>query len=347
VSHVSPIRVAILGLGEHMQENLLPMLQVADGVQMVAMCCRTEEKAQRLEQRYNVRAYAGSWETCLDSIAADAIVVAGPPHLHVAVARYALLRGLHAFIEKPPAEHPSQLRELAAIEAATEARCTIFVDYNFRFGTVYRQTRAIVERYGPIQYAKLRFLTAKPRSSMWNMSLVRSYLYSVGVHPVEMALDLFGPPRCVTSGITLFANGRFALQVGLDFSRGARADLDLGNYWNKFETSTEFVTGAGILGVVKDHRDARFVGEGIANIRDESIGGKAHVEYSLPVARGGMDAAGYANAFHSFCHSVRHGTPSESPLKNSLPVLEVLERIAADCEDGVAKAGREKRGPSE
>ena len=328
----SRIRVGVIGLGEQMQENLLPGLQSVGGVDVVAVCCRHEEKARAFARRHGIERASGSWREVLHDTAMDAVVVAGPPSLHYEVLIYALDRGLHAFVEKPPAEGLPQLRELIEMEAkAGSTGCKVFVDYNFRFGPAYRMMREVLAGYGEVACAKVRFITSKPRVPMWNWgSVLRSYLYSIAVHPVEMVVDLFGEPSGVTAAIKMLTGGCLALHIGIDFVAGGRAELDLGNYGNKFDFSCELVTSRARVGLVSDQRQIRLFGDGIGNVGYGGLGGKANVEYWYPSSRGGYEAAGYQSALKSFCHSIEHGAPSESPLAQSVPVFEVLECVARE-----------------
>jgi phthalate 4,5-cis-dihydrodiol dehydrogenase len=333
-------RVAVVGLGQHMQANLLPVLQLAEKVRVVAVCCTNEERAGAIARRYGVEASSGRWLKLLSSSSIDAVVVAGPPSLHFEVLSYALERGLHVFVEKPPAEDPQQLRELVGREAMLDSRkCKIFVDYNFRYGSAYCLMREVLAAYGEIAYAKIRFVTAKPRVSMWNCGTVlRSYLYAVAIHPVEMTIDLFGQAGRITTGFQVFSGGRLAVHVGIDFVAGGRADLELGNYVNKLDFGCELVTSTGTVGLLDDQRRIRLIGEDMREVRDGGLGAKAHLEYWCPSSQGGYETAGYANALRSFCRSIATDAPSESPLARSVPVLDLLEHVAQAGErlrDGV------------
>lgn len=332
----SRIRVGVIGLGEHMQQNLLPGLQSLGGVDVVAVCCRHEEKARAFARRHGIERASGSWREVLHDTTIDAVVIAGPPSLHYEVLMHALNLGLHAFVEKPPAEGVPQLRELVEREAkAGSTGCKVFVDYNFRFGPAYQMMREVLAAYGEVAFAQVRFITSKPRVPAWNFgSVLRSYLYAIAVHPVEMAVDLFGDPSGVTAGIKMLSGGCLALHIGVDFVAGGRAELDLGNYGNKFDFSCELVTRGAAVGMVSDQRMIRLFGDGIGDVGHEVFRGRANVEYWYPSSRAVYDAAGYQSALRSFCHSIEHDERSESPLAQSVPVFEVLERVARQVDGG-------------
>jgi predicted dehydrogenase len=73
----------------------------------------------------------------------DAVAIATPVATHFALAREALLRGKHVFVEKPLCTSQAEGREL--IELANRHRCVLMVDHTFLFTGAVQAIRRIIQ----------------------------------------------------------------------------------------------------------------------------------------------------------------------------------------------------------
>jgi predicted dehydrogenase len=235
-----------------------------------------------------------------------------------------LAAGVHVFVEKPPAPDLAALSGLVNVEA--DASKTIgFVGYNFRFAALIADARDLIGETASLRCLKLRFVAAKPRIPIWECSTVeQAFLYAVGIHAIDLALNMLGPPLAVGASHVALGSDRFSLNVTLGFAGGAQAVLDLGNYSNRFECACELIGDDGRVARVIDLRTLTLSGASAAGVA--KVSPKETVQYATPALRGGFAAGGYASALAAFFDAVRTGAPSLSPIRASLPVYKVIEQ---------------------
>jgi predicted dehydrogenase len=105
------LRAAVIGTG--IGEQHLEALAAEPGVEVVAICARTEASAQRLAQRHDVARAYSSYERLLEEQAPALVVVATPNNLHHEMALASLEAGAHVICEKPLGMTYAQAAELA------------------------------------------------------------------------------------------------------------------------------------------------------------------------------------------------------------------------------------------
>jgi predicted dehydrogenase len=98
------LKLAVLGAGDVAQRDYLPeMHRLADRVELVAICARTDGRVQRVAEEYAIPRWFTDHEQMLDEVDADALVNLGPMQLHEETTLAALERGWHVYTEKPAA----------------------------------------------------------------------------------------------------------------------------------------------------------------------------------------------------------------------------------------------------
>jgi predicted dehydrogenase len=254
-------------------------------------------------------------------------VVAATPRVHQEVLTSALGRGIATFLEKPPAEGPAALDELAAV-ARAHPEVVTFVDYNFRFGVGFEKLLGGVAQAGGVASVRIRFVSRKPRAPLWGFnSVLRSYFYAVGIHAIEMALYLLGEATAVAAASRPLGDGGFVAGALLTTPDGRMAVLELGNYSNRFESQVELVMQDGTVAVLEDLRTIRRYRAEPTKDERAWTDGKAFVQYTVPSLMGGFGVGGYEGALASFRDSVQHWHGSASPIERSLPVYRMMHEI--------------------
>lgn len=133
------IRIAIVGLGKIARDQHVPALQ--DNPAFLLAATASADGAS-LE---GVPGYA-TLEALLDAgPAIDAVAICTPPQARGALAAAALRRGLHVFLEKPPAASLSEAASLA--DLARSAGATVFAGWHSRLAAGVAAARAwLVDR---------------------------------------------------------------------------------------------------------------------------------------------------------------------------------------------------------
>jgi predicted dehydrogenase len=83
------------------------------------------------------------YETLLDAPDIDAVAVITPVRTHYALAKKALMKGKHVFVEKPFTQSADQAKEL--IELAGERNLKIMVDHTFLFTPAVRKIKELID----------------------------------------------------------------------------------------------------------------------------------------------------------------------------------------------------------
>lgn len=132
-------------------------------------------------------------------------LICAPTSLHLPLARLALERDCHLFVEKPLSDSMKGAAEL--IDTAKLRDRVLFAGYNFRFDEVIRQVRRWVseEKVGQVTSARFHFGSYLPWRHPWedyrNGYGARSELGGGvildAVHELDMAVWFFGLPERV------------------------------------------------------------------------------------------------------------------------------------------------------
>jgi len=91
------LRVGVIGVG-HLGEYHVQKYKAIPVVDLVGVVDTNPDRLNKIEQRYNVRAY-GRHQDILDKV--DAVSLSVPTEIHFDLARDILSKGIHILIEKP------------------------------------------------------------------------------------------------------------------------------------------------------------------------------------------------------------------------------------------------------
>ncbi|MFF3014551.1 Gfo/Idh/MocA family protein [Streptomyces sp. NPDC057939] len=101
------LRVGVVGLGGHGYRTLLPVLTTLP-VRLVAVCDQDADRAERTARQYGAAPHTAQADMLAEH-ALDAVLLAVPPQEHPRLAIEALDRGVHVWMEKPPAARAADL----------------------------------------------------------------------------------------------------------------------------------------------------------------------------------------------------------------------------------------------
>ncbi|MCD4677986.1 MAG: Gfo/Idh/MocA family oxidoreductase [Desulfobacula sp.] len=317
------VKVGFIGLGPHAEENLLPSLRLCEAVDLQIVSSRSKEKAEKFASKFGAAKITTDWKEMLNKSLIDAVVVSGPPALHNLVAQAALRKGIHVFTEKPVTLGLETLRSLVAL-AEKNPGVRTFVGYNFRYADTYQSLLQAVSKKSQVISIKVRFLSSKPTESFWTCSsIVESFLYAVGIHAIELGVNLMGKPEKTEAVYQQIERSRFLLNLTLHFPGGRMALLEMGNYSNRFECRYEVLTDQGIVGILDDQTEYYAYSNRSTNYL---LSKKEKIHYRYPSSRGGYDKTGYQVELESFIQSILKDTESGSEFYQSVAVFDVIEQ---------------------
>jgi D-galactose 1-dehydrogenase len=129
-------RIAIIGLGKIARDQHIPALAASDAFELAGVA----SPHNRLE---GVPSYSdiGTLLKAVPDIAA--VAVCTTPQVRYEIARFALQRGLHVLLEKPPGVTVSEVHALAAL--ASRQRVALFASWHSRHAPAVEPARAWLE----------------------------------------------------------------------------------------------------------------------------------------------------------------------------------------------------------
>jgi predicted dehydrogenase len=195
--------VGVIGLG--FGRAHIPAFQ-ANGCDVVAVCQRDETGARKIADAHGVKGIFTRWEDLLERARPEIVVIATPPHNHLAIAEAAFARGAHVLCEKPVALTADEgQRILASAERSGRVAMTGF---NWRFPAAMQTLHALVAEgaIGRPFHIGVRWLgsrwAAESAAATWRMDRTQAghgVLGDNGVHVVDLVRWTFGEFKRVTA----------------------------------------------------------------------------------------------------------------------------------------------------
>ena len=102
---------ALVGLGNHCLENLLPVIRHLQ-LPLKYICCTSERKAELITRKYKDVKGTTTLQDILNDDAIAGVFVAAHPRTHFSLASEVIKARKALFIEKPPCENTTQLLSL-------------------------------------------------------------------------------------------------------------------------------------------------------------------------------------------------------------------------------------------
>src|SRR5579862_6471273 len=122
---MSPIRVAVVGMGKIARDQHLPAIAANDRFSLVATVDPNETRVAGIAHARSLAALLA------DGAALDAVVLCTPPQVRYDLAALALARNIHVFLEKPPGASVCEVQTLQ--EQARAHSVTLFAGWHSRF----------------------------------------------------------------------------------------------------------------------------------------------------------------------------------------------------------------------
>ncbi len=316
-----PVRVGVIGCGDHAVENLLPSLWALASVEVVAVCDDDWSAAKLVANRFpRAKAFAGFRDLLADG-SVDAIVSAAPPQVHRAAAFEALQRGIHVFVEKPPTVTTAELDDLASL--AERYRLVTGVGHNLRHATASRQLQARIKEpsFGRPICMDMRYFASKPLGDRWGLdSVLRSFLLSHANHALDLMVFQMGTASSVTATATVGPRDGIALAAQIKFRSGAIGNLLATTCAPYFSLS---VTVVGDRSTIVHMDGLRGISEyGLAG--DEKRWGRSWTERTLDT---GFEHSGYQPELDLFVKAVQGKDRMHPSFRDEVAVYQLIDLI--------------------
>lgn len=215
---MAPHRIAIVGLGKIAQDQHLPVIEASSDFELAAVASqRGLDAAGALAFRSHGELFAGTADL-------QAVAICTPPLARYAIARSALLAGLHVMLEKPPT---ATLSELADLEKLAQARSLVLMT------TWHSQYNAGVEEAKRLLAGKQvtsLFVNWKEDVRKWHPGQKWIWqaggfgVFDPGINALSIVTKIMPEPVFVMGAELLFPTGADApIAASLEFSCGGRS----------------------------------------------------------------------------------------------------------------------------
>ena len=197
------IKMGLVGVGK-MGISHLAILGAHPQVDVVAICDSATYITSVLRKHSGVTTYK-DFGKMLNECKLDGLFIATPTSSHFDLAKTALEKGLHLFVEKPLCLNAEQSEQLAKL--AVEKRCVNQVGYHNRFIGTFREMRRLVQAgaIGDVYHVDGRAfgqVVIRPKSgSTWRSKKTEGggCLHDYACHVLDLMNFVAGPPDDVVS----------------------------------------------------------------------------------------------------------------------------------------------------
>ncbi|HEY0431983.1 MAG TPA: bi-domain-containing oxidoreductase, partial [Pyrinomonadaceae bacterium] len=142
------VKLGLIGAGGYAQKVLLPNFKAA-GVEFCSIASASGVSARDVGTKYGFARFLSDAQSVIDDDQANLIVVATRHGSHAELARLALERGKHVFVEKPLALNDADLD--GVLEAAMRSEGQLLVGFNRRFSPLAVKAREVFQgRQSPL-----------------------------------------------------------------------------------------------------------------------------------------------------------------------------------------------------
>jgi len=242
---MSAIRLALLGMGKIACDQHLPAIANNTGFTLAATVSRNGRGVEGVP-------HAPSLDALLaDGIALDAIVLCTPPQVRYELARRALLRGFHVFLEKPPAATLGEVEILQ--EEARKSGATLFASWHSRFAPGVEPARAwLAERQiNRVSVVWREDVRIWHPGQAWIWEAGGLGVFDPGINALSILTHILPNPFFLTHArLAIPANRALPIAADLTFRDRAGAAITMDLDWRQTGTQSWDIfveTDAGIL----------------------------------------------------------------------------------------------------
>jgi predicted dehydrogenase len=322
------VRIGVVGLG-YWGPNLARVVADLPDAELRVLCDLDPVRLAEAAIRFPDARVTADAEEVFGRDDLDAVIIATPTRTHYALARRAIERGLHVFVEKPLATTPAECADLT--QRAADRGVVLFVGHIFLYTAAVARLKAIIDGG---ELGNVRSISAVRR----NLGPVRSdvnALWDLATHDISIVLHLLGelPVQVNCQGVAhLQADVEDVCMLTMTFASGVMAVVH-SSWMDPTKIRQMTVVGASRMAVFDDMEPVEKL-----RVHDKGI--------DLPQPRNGGAASGYQyrsgethspslqaveplkNQLQHFVDCVTTGARPQTDGENGWEVVQVLE--AAD-----------------
>lgn len=319
------MKIGVVGCG-YWGPNLVRNLVASEGCETVACCDLDRRRLEGLKRRYPAVELWDDASALLDDETLDGVMIATPLSHHYPLARQALEKGKHVFVEKPLTADTDEAAEL--VELARARRRTLMVGHTFLYSPPVRKIGEIIRsgELGEIYYIS---------STRVNLGLHQkdiSVVWDLAPHDLSMIFYWLGETPCKVT-----ATGKDFVQPGIpdvafvsmEFPSGAISSVNV-SWLSPSKLRQTTIVGSRKMLVYDDTanvENVKIFDKGV-DFKDPETFGEYHLSYRTGdiVSPKIEIQEPLATEVGEFLNAVRTG---DAPFTDGVDGLRVVEVLAA------------------
>lgn len=191
------VRIAIVGAGWQGQ-GLMSNLRKIPGAELVGACDLNPQMLEKVSTKFSVPGYADYVEM-LEETQPDGVLICTHPQVRLQLVTAAAERGIHCFIEKPPAwdlEAAGQIADVLDMHGVINS-----VGFMFRYSKALAKTRELIvgRRIALVRSCMLDGLAVREGTPVWFFDKKRSggLVFDQAIHILDASRYLLGDAHTV------------------------------------------------------------------------------------------------------------------------------------------------------
>jgi predicted dehydrogenase len=233
------LRLALVGCGRQMQQNLFPFLQRIRKHRVVA--CVDPDLSLSAEVQAMI-----DGAVCVDSVdsldlsTVDAAVLAVPPEPSYRLARQLVEKGVHCFVEKPAGPSTPALQDLDLVVRRGDRH--VQVGFNFRYAETLQRLHELSKDIRAVPCSvTIDFYSRHPSAPQWGVdTTLEAWIRHNGVHAIDLARWFVPSPVTQLDAHAIQGDpDRFQINLFLRHDDGSLVTLRMGNHVKRFLVGVE------------------------------------------------------------------------------------------------------------
>jgi predicted dehydrogenase len=207
------LKVGVFGVG-HLGKFHLNNWKEINNVELVGFYDPGDSAAQEVSEKYQLARFLDA-ERLIDAV--DAIDVIAPTTYHFELAKLAIRKGKHVFVEKPMANTMSEARDL--VKLVKESNIKMQVGHVERFNPAYLAVKQL--ELNPMFIEVHRLAQFNPRGTEV------SVIFDLMIHDIDIILGLVKSEvkQISASGVAVMTDTPDIANVRIEFNNGCVANL--------------------------------------------------------------------------------------------------------------------------
>lgn len=316
VAPLQEIRLGLIGAGTFAQNTLLPILKRFSGISRLGVASASGVHAAHVARKFGFAYATSEAREILDDPRVNLVAILTRHDSHVSLARQALERGKHVFVEKPLAIDETQLEEIT--QALSQAKSLLMVGFNRRFAPLSQRLKGMLESRREPLFAHYRVNAGYLPPDHWlhHPQQGGGRLIGEACHFVDFLTFLVGEIPELVSVRALPDGGKYRqdnFTLTLRFPDGSLAVLDyLANGDRSYPKERLEVFCGGAIAILDDFRKLEWFQDG------------KHQAY-----RSHQDKGWYGE-WEALIHSIQAGGPPPIPYEQLLGVTRLTIQAAQE-----------------